>query len=272
MKEPNNEARPTPKWATGVLLFTTVVAIMFICYLGMYYAATMHDAKVTLFELPWPNIKHTALCFAATVIIFLVVAVWFVVRYEQPGRRRQKATTTALLFGALALFVAIVSSKIYTAQLARQGIGTMQVALDTEYRQEEMRILGSLGVYGGYIQVDGEAQIYVCRQMDTFGPFEYSPLVDTETQQFSAGYEAYSRFDEQDMTKLKAVSVMHCQDGYWLIVKDFVNISDLYIELETLNDLQKYIVQMQYNRHTGEQGDLLLQFERTASDAVQRRR
>lgn len=270
MAENNDEVRSIPAWAIIVLSVTLAVGAIIACYTGMYRAAAMRKAEFILFEFHLPKLGGVAIGFM--LIAMSGVVFWFISYYGRTKHWLGRAGGSLLIWIAFLVVVNLGGWKIYDRGLSRRGVGTMQTALDTEYHQDEGRIMGNLGVYGGRIKIDGESQFYVCRQIDTFGPFDYQVLVDTETQAFSTGYEEYSRFSEDGMTKLTALSVYHYQDGYWLVVKKLVNVDDLGIKLERLDDLRRYIVQMQYNRHSGKPSEMLRQFEQIAGDAVQRRK
>lgn len=264
--------RPTPLWATMVLGTTLLIVMVLLCYVGLCWVAKSHGSAVVLLGLEWPQLKHLQLSCVILFGVMWVVIAWFVLCYEKSGRRLQRILSTMFCTTLIALCAVVVSCKLYANELAWRGIGTMQMALDTEYYQEEMKLMGNLGVYGGQITLDGEAQTYVCRQIDTFGPFAEQLLSDTETQPFSAGYEEYSRFEQDGLMQVHGVSVRYYDDGYWLVVKRFVDVRDLYIELNSLNDLQKYIIQMQYSRHTGSEQDVAREFEEVAGEAVSRTR
>lgn len=259
-----------PAWATALLAAVIFVGVVLICYLGLWRTALAHDTVFALFDLSWPRIKYGKTCLIATAVVILLVIAVFVFCFETPGKRLSKAFSTAAGVALLILLTVMTCCKLYASHLACQGIGTMQTALDTEYRQEEMKLVGNLGVYGGQLKLDDEPQFYVCRQIDTFGPFPEQLLEDTATQPFSEGYEEYSRFEQDGLIQFHALSVYHYQDGYWLVVKRFVNIRDLCIELESLDDLQKYIIQMQYSRYSGDMGDVARKFEEVAGEAVTR--
>lgn len=266
-KEPNKDV---PAWAIALLIAVVTLGVLMLCYLGLWHTALEHDTVLALLDLPWPRVRHGKGCLIGVLVLLILAVVTFTFCFEQPKRRISKALLNT--FGAALLTVLTVGACCisYSAHLARQGIGTMQTALDTDYRQEDGKLVGNLGIYGGWLKPDDEAQIYVCRQIDSFGPFPEQILEDTAAQPFSEGYEQYSRFEQDGLVQLHAVSVYHYHDGYWLVVKRFVDIRDLRIELEALDDLQKYIVQMQYNRHTGDIGNLIRKFEEVAGEAVTR--
>lgn len=167
-----------------------------------------------------------------------------------------------------------ITGKQYGVLLDSQGVATMQVALDPDFRQEDTHLVGNLGTYGGRFVVDGETKFYICRQMDTFGPFE-RPILNTVVatdQPVAMNGEKFHRIEQNNLVQLCGVSMQKYQDGYWLVVKRFVAAEDLCVDITTTDDLAPYIAQMEYHCHRdGTEEQLLLEFEEIAGEAVGRR-
>lgn len=271
MTNSKNE-RKMPLWALGVAFAVACGCFIVLFYLYADTLATKHDTEFSLFGLVLPKLKHRQVWQIGAYVCPLLSLAWLIWRYDPPGKRikRYVSLAFAMIVGIVVLVRMV--GHTYEQALVQQGVGTMQTALDTEYYQEEMKLMGNLGVYGGKMTLDGESGIYLCRQMDAFGPFATQLLADTATQPFSKGYEEYSRFEQDGLVQFHAVSVQHYQDGYWLVVKRFVNINDLLIEIDYLDDLRRYIVQMQYACHTGDEAKVAREFEEIAGEAVTRTR
>ena len=268
MEEIQKKARPTSIVAEVLLALVMISSAVVFCYLCLSRIAVKHEATLVLFGIIFPKASQMPVYLAIVIAIDLVTAMWFMGRYGTPGKRFDQFVLLVLSMTFGFILTSMLAGETYANELARQGVGTMQTALDTEYQQQDMKLMGSLGFYGGNLNVDGDPQIYVCRQMDSFGPFTEQILADTATQPFSQGYEEYMRFEQDGLTQVRALSVQHYQDGYWLVVKRLVRAEDLYISLDTLDDLQKFIVQMQYSRHTGSEQDMAQAYVELAGDAI----
>lgn len=272
MKQNSKNVREMPAWVVVAVIMMAFGCFIVLLYLHVDILAVKRDTEFSLFGLVPPKLKHRQAWQIGACVCPLLSLAWLIWRYDPPGKRikRYVSLAFAMIVGTVVLVRMV--GHTYEQTLAQQGVGTMQTALDTEYYQEEMKLMGNLGVYGGKMTLDGEPGIYLCRQMDTFGPFATQVLADTATQPFSKGYEEYSRFEQDGLVQFHALSVQHYQDGYWLVVKRFVNINDLLIEIDHLDDLRRYIVQMQYARHDGDEASVAREFEETAGEAVTRTR
>ena len=270
MKEPKKVQRVSPLWADVLLAFVSFVACGMILHVYLSWIAERHG---TVFELCGITLAVT---FGSCVFTVAIVGLWIlllaVYAWRYASVKHWWAHFVRLLMGLLFCITLAVfaTGGVYKSVLASAGIGTMQTALDTDYHQEDLQVMGELGVYGGRL-VSGDPEFYVCRQMDTFGPFERQVLEDTATQNFSTGYEQYTYLEQDNLLQLRALSVQHYDDGYWLVVKRFVAASDLGIKIESLSDLERYIVQMQYNcDHSGGEEKLLREYADLVGDAVMR--
>lgn len=260
MEESREPIRAVPVWAEVLLAIIMLGCAVVACWLRLSAVAGTHNASLTLFGMIWPTTQHPQAWRVGTVVIGAAALAWFVSRYDVPGRRFEHYAACVFWSIAFIAIVTVMVGSIYAKDLARKGIGTMQLEVDQDYVERDMTLQGNLGFYGGYLMVDGEPQMYICRQIDTFGPFSEQMLRDTPEQPFSEGYEEYARFEQDGLMQIQALSVQHYQDGYWLVVKRLVRTDDLHIELDTLDDLRRYIVQMQYSWHSGDEAELAQQY------------
>lgn len=261
-------------WEIAVLCVVLLLLFAVVFVLHMNKIAVERETVFMLFGTDM-TLGHKQVWLTIAVIGLVLCSVWMAVRSYKTGKfARQFWTILLFLSMCIGFAVRIIGSQ-YGQMLDHQGIATMQTALDCDLRQEDTHLVGNLGTYGGRFTVDGETEFYICRQMDTFGPFERPVLntLMTPDQPVAASGEGFHRIERDGLTQLCGISMQKYQDGYWLVVKRFVAAEDLWVEITTTDDLAPYIAQMEYHYHSnGTEEQLLSQFEETAGDEVVGRR
>ena len=151
----------------------------------------------------------------------------------------------------IAIIVAyVLVGAIVASVLKEQGIGTIQAGLDKTFQQEDLALVGELGTYGGLLEdtETGAKDYYICRSVDNYGPFSFPALVSSDAQPFiDESFELFIYEAEEDSAY--SLTMRHYDDGYWISVKRFASAEKLGVEIESVADMEKYILQLEYANH-----------------------
>lgn len=236
----------------------------------MQWVALKHQTIFSWHDYVPPEVLYSPLVIVLMHVLVIVLCIGLVCFLQPYGRRLNGFCLTALLLTAVEGVIVLSMAKAYDNVLTRDGVATMQSELDTDYYQQDLKLMGKLGFYGGLLKEnDTPKGYYVCRQIDVFGPFAEQLVPDTPEQMYSEGYEGYYEQERNELLQVYGFSQYSYADEYWLVLKRFVSTEDLRIEFETVDDLRKYIVQAEFVYHSGSSETALLRdFNEIGGDMV----
>lgn len=230
-----------------------------LAYIGLF--AVQHTVEMRVPSLLQSNIwlKTIARCSASWgIVVIILIALVFaviataVVFYDAHGATFPIALLVFLI-GLIMVVAAIYALAAATTGhfLDKRGIGTIQANLDETFQQEDLALKGELGTYGGLLEdtETGAKDYYICRSVDNYGPFSFQVLVSSEVQPFADGsFEQFVYSAEDDSAY--SLTMRHYDDGYWVSVKRFASAEKLGVEINSLADMEKYIIQLEFTNHS----------------------